>query len=318
MAERNESPADAGSAEPAGAAPAEAVGGAQGSAAAGRAGGESAAGPAATGPSGGSAADPGQPLVHRTTERGIAVLTLDSPGNRNALSARLRADLAAALAAAMDDDTVRAVLLTGTGPAFCAGADLKEVAAERAGHPPAAPAPGMAELFSALMEAPKPVVARLNGPARAGGIGLVAAADIAIAPADATFAFSEVRIGVVPAIISVPVAARMHDRQLARYFLTGETFDAAAAAAAGLVTCAVPREELGPTSSAVLEGLRSAAPRALSATKDLLARAGAVAPGERAAEIARMAELSAEYFAGEDAAEGRAAFLEKRSPNWVL
>src|SRR5699024_5321206 len=141
----------------------------------------------------------GPPLVRRTTERGIAVLTLDSPANRNALSARLRADLAAEFAAALEDGAVRAVLLTGTGPAFCAGADLKEIAADRAGTPPPVSAPGMPELFGAVLEAPKPVVAKLNGPARAGGIGLVAAADIAIAPEDATFAFTEVRIGVIPA-----------------------------------------------------------------------------------------------------------------------
>ncbi|MFD0803535.1 enoyl-CoA hydratase-related protein, partial [Streptomonospora algeriensis] len=236
----------------------------------------------------------------------------------NALSARLRADLAAALAAAMEDESVRAVLLTGEGPAFCAGADLKEVAAERAGNPPPISAPGMPELFSAIMEAPKPVVARLNGPARAGGIGLVAAADIAVAPEDATFAFTEVRIGVVPAIISVPVAARMHDRQLARYFLTGESFGAAAAAEAGLVTSAVPREELDSATEAILDGFRASAPRALSATKGLLGRAGSVPPEQRTAAIARMGELSAEYFASEDAAEGRSAFREKRSPNWVL
>ena len=260
----------------------------------------------------------GPPLVRRTTERGIAVLTLDSPANRNALSARLRADLAAEFAAALEDGAVRAVLLTGTGPAFCAGADLKEIAADRAGNPPPVSAPGMPELFGAVLEAPKPVVAKLNGPARAGGIGLVAAADIAIAPEDATFAFTEVRIGVIPAIISVPVAARMHDRQLARYFLTGETFDAAEAAAAGLVTSAVPRADLDSATEAVLDGFRAAAPQALSATKELLSRAGAVVPGERAAELGRMAELSAEYFAGDDAAEGRTAFLEKRRPKWVL
>ncbi|GAA1781598.1 enoyl-CoA hydratase-related protein [Streptomonospora arabica] len=273
---------------------------------------------ASNGPGSGGGAAGERPPVRRSAERGVAMITLDSPANRNALSARLRAALASELAAAMADDTVRAVLLTGEGPAFCAGADLKEVAAERAGNPPAVSAPGMPELFSAIMDAPKPVVAKLNGPARAGGIGLVAAADIAIAPEDATFAFTEVRIGVVPAIISVPVAARMHDRQLARYFLTGEAFGAAAAAEAGLVTSAVPREGLDQAAEAVLDGLRSAAPGALSRTKSLLGSAGPVGPDERAAAFARMGELSAEYFASEDAAEGRAAFLEKRSPSWVL
>ncbi|TQN32276.1 methylglutaconyl-CoA hydratase [Haloactinospora alba] len=255
-------------------------------------------------------------LVRWEVDRGIATLTLDSPGNRNALSARLRAELSRGLAAAMADDGVRGVVLTASGSVFCAGADLKEIAAERAGHPPApADAPGMPELFSAVMDAPKPVVARVNGPARAGGIGLVAAADIAVATTEATFAFTEVRIGVVPAIISVPVAARMHHRWMSRYFLTGETFDAAAAVDSGLLTRAVPPEELDAATESVLDGLRQGAPRALARTKELL---GAGHASEREAAFAEMGELSAEFFDSADAAEGRSAFREKRQPNWVL
>lgn len=260
------------------------------------------------------------PLVRSSTERGVATLTLDSPRNRNALSARLRSDLSRALSEAMADDTVRAVVLTATGPAFCAGADLKEVAAQLAGEPVES-APGMPELFEQIMSAPKPVVAALNGPARAGGIGLVAAADIALAPRSATFAFTEVRIGVVPAIISVPVAARMHDRQLSRYFLTGEIFDAVAAAESGLITQAVPDREMAHALDTVLEGLRAAAPRALARTKELLGEAGALphtGPGGRSAAFARMGEVSAEFFGGEDAAEGRAAFFDKRPPRWAV
>ncbi|MFC7330117.1 enoyl-CoA hydratase-related protein [Marinactinospora rubrisoli] len=256
-----------------------------------------------------------EPLVRASAERGVAILTLDSPHNRNALSARLRTELAERLAEAVADDDVRAVLLTGTGPAFCAGADLKEVAAERAGRPVDPAAPGMAELFAAIMDAPKPVVAKLNGPARAGGIGLVAAADIAVAPASATFAFTEVRIGVVPAIISVPVAARMHDRQLARYFLTGETFDAAAAAGAGLVTVTVADPDVDAVTDGILDGIRQAAPDALAGTKALLRAADR---RDLASAFAEMAEVSRTYFAGDDAAEGRAAFFEKRPPRWAL
>ncbi|MFC4561153.1 enoyl-CoA hydratase-related protein [Nocardiopsis mangrovi] len=257
-------------------------------------------------------------LVRRETERGIATLTLDSPANRNALSARLRTDLAGALSAAMDDDTVRAVLLTGAGPAFCAGADLKELAAEREGRHPDLSAPGMAELFGAIMDAPKPVVVKVNGGVRAGGIGLVAAADIAIAPDTTTFAFTEVRIGVVPAIISVPVGARMHDRQLTRYFLTGETFDATAAAASGLITSAEPADRIDAVVEGVLDGLRAAAPAALVRTKSVVGAASSMPASGRAAALERMAELSRDFFAGADAAEGRAAFFEKRSPAWVL
>ncbi|TDQ48251.1 enoyl-CoA hydratase-related protein [Actinorugispora endophytica] len=256
------------------------------------------------------------PLVRTAVDRGVATLTLDSPRNRNALSERLRAELAEGLAAAVADSGVRAVVLTGAGPAFCAGADLKEIAAERAGErTPDPDAPGMPELFSAIMDAPKPVVAKLNGPARAGGLGLVAAADIAIAADTVTFAFTEVRIGVVPAVISVPVSARMHDRQLTRYFLTGETFDAATAAASGLLTAAVPAEEVDAAVEDVLDGLRAGAPRALARTKSIL---GAPGHQDRRAAFAQMGEVSREFFDGDDAAEGRAAFFAGRPPRWAL
>lgn len=258
------------------------------------------------------------PLVTLSVERAVATVTLDSPRNRNALSARLRTELSEALADAMADDEVRAVVLTATGPAFCAGADLKEIGAALAGDE-IEPAPELPEIFEQIMGGSKPVVAVLNGLARAGGIGLVAAADIALAPKSATFAFTEVRIGAVPAIISVPVSARMHSRPLSRYFITGETFDADAAVEAGLITQAVPDEEMVQASETLLEGLRAAAPAALSRTKQLLGEVGGgaeTAPDRRAAAFVRMGELSAEFFSGAEAAEGRAAFFEKRPPSW--
>ncbi|OOC54931.1 MULTISPECIES: enoyl-CoA hydratase-related protein [Nocardiopsis] len=259
------------------------------------------------------------PLVRLTVDRAIATITLDSPRNRNALSARLRSELSEALADAVADDEVRGVVLTGTGPVFCAGADLKEIGAALRGAP-VEPAPELPEVFEQIMGAPKPVVAVLNGAARAGGIGLVAAADIALAPESATFAFTEVRIGVVPAVISVPVSARMHSRQLSHYFLTGEVFDASEAAGAGLITRAVPDGDMEHAVDTVLRGLRASAPRALSRTKELLGElgSGALAAADRRSEaFSRMGELSAEFFGSEDAAEGRAAFFEKRPPRWA-
>ncbi|WP_017612573.1 enoyl-CoA hydratase-related protein [Nocardiopsis salina] len=258
------------------------------------------------------------PLVKLTVDRAVATITLDSPRNRNALSARLRSELSKALADAMADDDVRGIVLTATGPVFCAGADLKEIGAALAGEQ-IEPAPELPEIFEQIMGGPKPVVAVLNGAARAGGIGLVAAADIALAPKSATFAFTEVRIGAVPAIISVPVSARMHSRQLSRYFITGELFDAADAADAGLITRAVPDREMDHASESVLEGLRAAAPAALSRTKQLLGEVGGgaeAAPDRRSEAFERMGQLSAEFFAGEEAAEGRTAFFEKRPPSW--
>jgi methylglutaconyl-CoA hydratase len=249
-----------------------------------------------------------------TTDRGVAVLTLDSPRNRNALSARLRTALARGLREAAAEESVRAIVIQARGPAFCAGVDLKEVAAEREGHRPDPDAPAVHELLAAIMAVPKPVVARVEGPARAGGVGLVAAADIAVASEEATIAFSEVRIGVVPAMISLPVARRMQPRALERYFLTGEVFGASAAAEAGLVTRAVDAAGVDSAVDEVLDGLRGAAPEALAATKELL---GGDAD-RRAQELARLAELSARYFASDDAAEGRAAFRERRPPRWAI
>lgn len=259
------------------------------------------------------------PLVRLSVDRAIATITLDSPRNRNALSARLRSELSKALSDAMADDEVRGVVLTGSGPVFCAGADLKEIGAALQGTP-VEPAPELPEIFEQIMGGPKPVIAVLNGAARAGGIGLVAAADIALAPKSATFAFTEVRIGVVPAIISIPVSARMHSRQLSRYFLTGELFDASAAAKAGLITQAVPDRDMEHAADAVLQGLRGSAPKALSRTKQLLgdlAGGAQAAPDRRTEAFTRMGELSAEFFAGEDAAEGRMSFFEKRPPRWA-
>ncbi|MBR8740344.1 enoyl-CoA hydratase-related protein [Nocardiopsis sp. MG754419] len=264
-------------------------------------------------------ATPDTPLVRWSVDRAIATITLDSPRNRNALSARLRTELSRALTDVMTDDEVRGVVLTGSGPVFCAGADLKEVGAALAGEP-VEPAPELPEIFEQIMGGPKPVIAVLNGAARAGGIGLVAAADIALAPKSATFAFTEVRIGVVPAIISIPVSARMHSRQLSRYFLTGELFDASAAAKAGLVTQAVSDRDMEHAVEAILQGLRGSAPRALSRTKQLIGdlEGGAqAAPDRRIEAFTRMGALSAEFFAGEDAAEGRTAFFDKRPPHWA-
>lgn len=256
-----------------------------------------------------------EPLVRVDSDRGVRTLTLDSPANRNALSARLRTELVAAFTAAAGEDDVRAVHLTGTGPVFCAGVDLKEAAAERAGHPPDPDAPTFAELLGTLLTLPKPVVATLNGGARAGGVGLVAAADIAIAPLSATFACTEVRIGVIPAVISAALAARMADRQLSRYLLTGEVFDATEAATAGLLTVAVPDTDVAAETDRVLAALRQCAPTALAGTKRLLSER---AFPDLAADLADLGRLSARHFASDDAAEGRAAFFEKRPPRWAV
>ncbi len=169
-------------------------------------------------------------------------------------------------------------------------------------------------MLAAILASSKPVVAELNGPARAGGIGLVACADIAIAPDDATFAFTEVRLGLVPAIIAVPLVRRVDARRLERWFLTGEVFGAEEAAAAGLLSAAVAAGQVGTATARVLDDLRAGAPGALAGIKPLLsgARHRDVEDG-----LAWAAQTSAGYFASEEAAEGMTAFREKRPPRWA-
>ncbi len=246
-------------------------------------------------------------LVHLAVQAGIATITLDSPANRNALSAQLRAELHSALDRTADDDTVRVVVLDHTGPVFCAGMDLKEPGNQ-----------GVTE-FPTILEQiwthPKPVVARLSGPARAGGIGLVAAADVAVAAHGATFAFTEVRIGLVPAVISVTVLPGLLPRAAHELFLTGETFDAIRAAAIGLITSAVPADGLDAEVARYTGLLIQGAPEALALTKQMLRRPPAPTLGE---DFAAMLDLSAQRFASAEGQEGLRAFTEKRPPSWVV
>jgi methylglutaconyl-CoA hydratase len=242
-------------------------------------------------------------VLHRD---GIRTLTLDSPHNRNALSSRLLGELDEALREATGDIDVRAIVVTGTGIVFCSGADLSE-------RGTAAPN-RMPDVLTAIMESPVPVIARVNGHARAGGLGLIAAADIAVAAAASTFAFSEVRVGVAPAMILVPALRVMGPRVLARLTLTGDRFSAAEAAAAGLLTAAVEDDTaLDAWVAAQVDALRQAAPGAVRATKGLLRALPERGWAESLDEAAR---ASAELFGGPEAAEGMAAFLEKRRPAW--
>jgi methylglutaconyl-CoA hydratase len=250
-------------------------------------------------------------LVHRDMTDGVATITLDSPLNRNALSAQVRRELQDHLDTAICDQVVRVVVLTHTGPVFCSGMDLRE------SRGAAADAQGVHEfprILRTLQTSPTPVVARLAGPARAGGVGLVAACDLAVAADTATFAFTEVRIGVVPAVIAVTVLPRLLPRAAHELFLTGETFDAARAATVGLVNAAVPAERLDAEVARYVDLLRRGAPGALAATKALLQHPPAA---DLDAAFAAMTELSARHFASAEGQEGMAAFHEKRSPAWA-
>ena len=250
-------------------------------------------------------------LVHRDVADAVATITLDSPRNRNALSAQVRRELQDHLDASAADPAVRVIVLTHTGPVFCSGMDLRE------SRGAAADAQGVNEfprILATIRTSPTPVVARLAGPARAGGVGLVAACDVAVAADTATFAFTEVRVGVVPAIIAVTVLPRLLPRAAHELFLTGETFDACRAAAVGLVNTAVPVDELDAEVARYVGLLRLGAPGALAATKALLRRP---LGDDLDAAFAAMQELSARHFASEEGQEGMAAFAEKRPPSWA-
>ncbi len=256
------------------------------------------------------------PLVKLKVADGVAVVTLDSPRNRNALSQQLLVDLDAALDAAITDEAVRVIVLTGEGPAFCAGADLKEQRAAResgAGSPISA-LPG---IFSKLWECRQPVVCRLNGPVRAGGVGLMASCDLVVAPTDATFSFTEVRLGLVPAVISVPVLRRVPVQQVHRLFLTGEVFGAVTAREIGLIDVVAGEggsDALDAGVGEIVGMLMRGATEALALTKQLSRTIGALAPDEA---FARLTLLSEERFASAEGQEGMSAFAEKRDPSWI-
>ncbi|AMT73274.1 enoyl-CoA hydratase family protein [Mycobacteroides immunogenum] len=246
-------------------------------------------------------------LVHYQRDRGIGRIELDSPHNRNALSRQLTAELGERLAEASSDPRVRAIQLTHTGPVFCAGADLSEM---KSG---VKSTDSMIALLRAIVEAPKPVVATLDGHVRAGGLGLVGAADIVLTGRSCSFAFSEVRIGVAPAMIALTTMGRMSERAVSRYYLTGEKFDAATAARAGLITEVV--DDVTAAAEALFDELRLCSPQALAACKPVTTQARRAAFDAQADELAAM---SARLFNSGEAKEGMLAFLEKRSPSWAV
>ncbi|MEU0596732.1 enoyl-CoA hydratase family protein [Streptomyces sp. NPDC006393] len=242
-------------------------------------------------------------LIGRTRARAVETLSLDATDTRNALSAALVSDLAGALTDCGKDPDVRAVVLTHTGTTFSAGADLRDPP-----HPDA-----LVGLLRQIVELPKPVIARVTGHVRAGGLGLLAACDIAAASTTATFAFTEVRIGVAPAVISLPVLPRTDPRALARYYLTGERFDPAEAVRLGLLTTTA--DDVDEALAPLLDGLRRSSPHALTETKRLLT-ARVLETFDR--DAADLTALSARLFTSPQAREGMTAFLERRDAAWVV
>ena len=271
-------------------------------------------------------------LVEYTVDGHVARLTLNSPHNRNALSTTLVGQLHQGLRDAAADPAVRVVVLGHTGNTFCAGADLRGDreggAAGRSGSPPPAsegpaasadPAEATAErsremaaLLRAIVEAPLPVIVAVDGHVRAGGMGLVAACDIAVAGGRSTFALTEARIGVAPAIISLTLLPKLSARAAARYYLTGETFDASTAAAIGLITTAA--DDVDAAVAALVADIGRGSPQGLAASK-ALTTAAVLAGFDRDAE--RLGVESARLFVSDEAREGMLAFLQKRPPSWA-
>ncbi|KAA0107978.1 enoyl-CoA hydratase family protein [Mycolicibacterium sp. P1-5] len=251
-------------------------------------------------------------LVSYAIDGHVARLTLDSPHNRNALSTRLIEQLHAGLRDAAADPAVRTVVLGHTGGTFCAGADLSEASAGDPFETTAARAREMTAVLRAIVSSPVPVVAAVDGHVRAGGLGLVGACDIAVAGPRSTFALTEARIGVAPAVISLTLLPKMTPRAAARYYLTGETFTAPTAAEIGLITLAA--EDLDTAIAGIVADLGRGSPQGLAASKSLTT-ADILARFDRDAE--ELAKESARLFVSEEAHEGMLAFLQKREPPWL-
>jgi len=253
-------------------------------------------------------------LVSLVLASGVATITLDSPRNRNALSRQLVAELTRHLRSAEAADDIRVVVLTHTGNTFCAGADLAEaVGAVEVGMEQATRS--LLGLLRAVVVLEKPVIALVRGHVRAGGVGLVGACDLALVSEQSTFAFSESRLGLTPAIISLTTRPRLDDRDAARKYLTGATFDGVEAARSGLVTESVATEDLDERLGELVGELARVSPQGLRETKRLL---NAVLLERMDADGAAMVELSARLFASAEAREGMTAFRERRLPAWVV
>lgn len=249
--------------------------------------------------------DVAAPYVTCAVADHVATITLDSPHNRNALSRQLITELIGHLEASMADDAVRVVLIESSGTVFCSGADLSEAA----GGSMTQGALTIVGLQRLIAAAPKPVVTKNLGAVRAGGIGIIAAADVAISAQTASFALTEVKLGLAPAAISLSVFHRMTSRAAALTALGGAVFDGVAAAEYGLVTRAVPAEDLDRVTAEICHELATGALQGLGATKQIL-NADLLASID--AKGVALAERSAELFGSEAAKEAMTAFLSRR------
>jgi methylglutaconyl-CoA hydratase len=260
---------------------------------------------------------PATQAVQLEREGATARVWLDRPDTHNALSDEMGAQLIETFGALGRDASVRVVVLGGRGPSFSAGADIAMMKASAAAsfEENLHNAERFGALFAAIAECPKPVVARLHGNVLGGGVGLACACDIAVAAEDARFALSEVRLGILPAIISPYVIRRLGDRAARELMLTGERIDGAAALRAGLVHHAVPAAELDARVDERISALLAGAPRAQARIKIQLELWADAGWDEYRSGLPR---ILAETRAGDEAKDGLSAFIEKRKPGWVI
>jgi methylglutaconyl-CoA hydratase len=248
--------------------------------------------------------------IETSLDGGVFTVTLADEARRNALGAELVSELVDVLDAAEGDAEVRVIVLTNKGTTFCAGANLAARSTETA--PSAVRSPQ--ELFGRVRRSAKPYVGRIAGHCIAGGVGLAASMDISIVADDAKFGFTEVRVGVAPAVISVVCLPKMRPADARAAFLRGNRFPAAEAARIGLVNAAVPRDQLDAEVDAVIGDLLAGHPDAIAASKQLLDRVPTMDVDDA---FVWTSDLSSRLFTSEGAQEGMAAFLEKRQAAWV-
>jgi methylglutaconyl-CoA hydratase len=246
----------------------------------------------------------------------VRTITLNRPERRNAISGDMIEDLLAALAHTEADSAVRVVILTGAGKAFCAGMDL-EVLQSIADQTPAenlGDSRQMARLFQRVYEFPKPLISAVNGAAIAGGCGLATFSDITLAVPEAKFGYTEVRIGFIPALVSVILRRQVGEKRARELAMTGRIFDAAEAFRLGLVTEIVPAEKLMERAHEIAAGFMESSPSSLLHTKQLLL---SYDEGDVQREIEIAIKANADIRGSEDFREGVSSFLEKRAPKWT-
>lgn len=253
--------------------------------------------------------------LRRTDDGVVANVALARPDTRNALNSALIEELTTCFEELAADDRVRVVVLTGEGRTFCAGADIGYMrdTARFSYEENLQDARRLAAMFRAVDECPKPVVAKVKGAAVGGGVGLVAAADIAVAAEGTKFAFSEVRLGIAPATIAPFVVRKIGYSHARALFLSGERFGAQRAREIGLVHEVVPEDGLDGAISAKVDALLAGGPRAQAAVKMLLRE---IEDLESLDALAQMSGVISGLRVGEEGQEGLGAFLEKREPHW--